>query len=307
MTTPALRIDGVSRRFGRTQALADVSFEVPENQICGLLGRNGAGKTTLMSIVAGHDRADDGTVQVFGVDPFEHAAAMGAVSFIRDNQRYPDDYYLKHVLRVGPLFHENWSAEIAEEVVERFRLPAKPPVKKYSRGQLSALGVLIGLASRAPLTIFDEPYLGLDAVARQLFYDRLIADYTDHPRTVVLSTHLIEEIGDLLERVLLIDRGRLLLADDADALRDSALTVSGPAERVSTFRRGRDVLHTESLGGSGRAVVRSAGPQDHLAAQTLGLAVEPTSLQQLVVALSRHSTPATDPGADRRPRLEEVS
>ena len=89
-------------------------------------------------------------------------------------------------------------------------------MRKLSRGMLSALGVTVGLAARAPLTFFDEPYLGLDAVARQLFYDRLLADYAEHPRTVVLSTHLIDEVGDLIEHVLLIDRGRLLLDEDAD-------------------------------------------------------------------------------------------
>jgi ABC-2 type transport system ATP-binding protein len=93
----------------------------------------------------------------------------------------------------------------------------------------SAVGIVIGLASRAPVTLFDEPYLGLDAVARQLFYDRLLADYAEHPRTVVLSTHLIEEIAPLLERVLLIDRGRVLLDADAEALGGSAVTVTGRA------------------------------------------------------------------------------
>jgi ABC-2 type transport system ATP-binding protein len=171
----------------------------------------------------------------------------------------------------------------------------------------SAVGIVIGLASRAPLTIFDEPYLGLDAVARQLFYDRLIADYAEHPRTVLLSTHLIEEIGDLLEHVLLIDSGRLLLAADADSLRDSAVTVTGPADRVAGFGRGRTVLRTESLGAFRRSVVSGAADQDRLAAQALGLTAEPTSLQQLVVALSHRSAPSTQPPVDGPVRLEEVS
>src|SRR6201746_2103618 len=97
-----------------------------------------------------------------------------------------------------------------------FRLPTNRRIKKLSRGQLSAVGVIVGLASRAPLTFFDEPYLGLDAVARQLFYDRLLADYAEHPRTVVLSTHLIDEISNLLENVLVLDHGRLTLDAPAD-------------------------------------------------------------------------------------------
>src|SRR3954452_9764125 len=117
----------------------------------------------------------------------------------------------------------------------------------------SAVGIIIGLASRAPVTLFDEPYLGLDAVARQLFYDRLLADYAQHPRTVVLSTHLIEEIADLLERVLLIDRGRVLLDGADEPLRDSPLTVMGLPDKVHSFARQHELLHTESLGGHSRA------------------------------------------------------
>ena len=161
----------------------------------------------------------------------------------------------------------------------------------------SAVGIVIGLASRAPLTLFDEPYLGLDAVARQLFYDRLISDYAEHPRTVVLSTHLIEEISGLLEHVLLIDRGRVLLDADAESLRDSALTVTGPGDKVQSFARQHELLHTESLGGHSRAVVRIHGTADRRAAAAQGLAVEPTTLQQLVVAMSLQAPAARGPCA----------
>ena len=115
MTAPAIRLTGVSRRFGRTTALADVTTEVPSGIVCGLLGRNGAGKTTLMSILAGHDRPSAGTVEVLGSEPFEHAAVMSSISLIRDNQRYPEDFKLKHVLRVAPRFHERWDAQLAAE------------------------------------------------------------------------------------------------------------------------------------------------------------------------------------------------
>ena len=167
----------------------------------------------------------------------------------------------------------------------------------------SAVGIVIGLASRAPLTLFDEPYLGLDAVARRLFYDRLLADYAEHPRTVVLSTHLIEEISDLLERVLLIDHGRVVLDEDADSLRSTALTVTGPRAAVEAFGRGRDVLTTESLGGHARAVVRVDGPDDEATAVAAGLTTEPTPLQQLVVELARSAAAPVRPAPVA---LEEV-
>ena len=106
----------------------------------------------------------------------------------------------------------------------------------------------LGLASRAPLTFFDEPYLGLDAVARQLFYDRLLADYAEHPRTVVLSTHLIDEVSDLLDHVVVLDHGRVVVDEDAETLRGSLVVVSGPSGAVDDFAAGHEVVHRENLG-----------------------------------------------------------
>jgi ABC-2 type transport system ATP-binding protein len=193
--------------------------------------------------------------------------------------------------------YPEWDHDLAADLIADFELPARRPIKKLSRGMTSAVGIVLGLASRAPLTLFDEPYLGLDAVARQLFYDRLLADYAEHPRTVVLSTHLIEEISDLLEHVLLIDHGRVLLDADAESLRAAALTVTGPARQVATFGGVHEVLHTESMAGQVRAVIRTGSAGDHRVAADLGLTVEPTSIQELVVAMSRSTARTTAPTA----------
>jgi ABC-2 type transport system ATP-binding protein len=305
--TAAVSLHDVTMRFRDNTALDGISTTVEQDSITGLLGRNGAGKTTLMQLMTGHRVPTSGRVEVLGGSPYENDRVLSSICFIKEGQCYPDHFRVQDALAAAALLFPTWDADVAAALLADFDLPAKRPVKKLSRGMTSAVGIIIGLASRAPVTLFDEPYLGLDAVARQLFYDRLIADYAEHPRTVLLSTHLIEEIGDLLEHVLLLDHGRLLLDADADSLRDSAVTVSGPAERVTSFGRGRSVLHTESLGGFQRAVVRTAGTQDGTAARALGLAVEPTSLQQYVVALSRRSEGSAARAGDAPVRLEEVS
>jgi ABC-2 type transport system ATP-binding protein len=147
---------------------------------------------------------------------------------------------------------------------------------------LSALGIVVGLASQAPLTLFDEPYLGLDPVARQLFYDRLLRDYAERPRTIVLSTHLIDEVSDLIEHVLLIERGRIAVDDDAERLRGRAVTVSGAGEAVDEFTADRQRLHSERILGQSRVTVLSRAT-DAERARALGLQLEPLTLQQLVV------------------------
>jgi ABC-2 type transport system ATP-binding protein len=221
-----IRMNGVTKRYGEVTALDGVSVELGENQIHGLLGRNGAGKTTVMQILTGQAFETSGTVEVFGQHPYENAAVLNRVCFIKESQKYPDTFRVKHAIRAAELLFPNWDAAFAAELMADFALPGNRSIKKLSRGMLSAVGVIIGLASRAPLTFFDEPYLGLDAVARQLFYDRLLADYAEHPRTVVLSTHLIDEVSDLIEHVVLIDKGRILIDEDAETLRSRAVTAS---------------------------------------------------------------------------------
>ena len=136
------------------------------------------------------------------------------------------------------MFYPNWSEELARQLLTDFDLPLQRRIRKLSRGMRSAVGIVIGLAARAELTLFDEPYAGLDAVARQLFYDRLLADFAEHPRTVVLSTHLIDEVADLLEHVVVLDRGRVVLDAPADDVRGTAMTVSGPVTAVEDLWRG---------------------------------------------------------------------
>lgn len=281
--TAAIEVTGLTRRFGSLAAVDDVSFTVEEGRIYGLLGRNGAGKTTLMQLLTGQDFATSGTIRVFGETPVENAGVLQNVCFIKESQKYPDDFKVKHVLRSAPWFFRNWDAAFAERLVTDFRLPADRRIKKLSRGQLSSVGVIVGLASRAPLTFFDEPYLGLDAVARQLFYDRLLEDYSEHPRTVVLSTHLIDEVSNLLEHVLVIDDGRIIIDESADALRGTASNVVGTKADVDAFTRGRSVLHREGIGGIASATIESLTPADRKAARAAGLELSPVSLQQLIV------------------------
>jgi ABC-2 type transport system ATP-binding protein len=182
------------------------------------------------------------------------------------------------------MVYPNWSEELARQLLADFGLPLRRRIRKLSRGMRSAVGITIGLAARAELTLFDEPYAGLDAVARQLFYDRLLADFAEHPRTVVLSTHLIDEAADLLEHVVMLDRGRVVLDAPADDVRGTRVTVSGPASAVEEFVAGRTVWHRQRLGS--RASVTVTGPFDFAAqarARVLHLSLEPLSLQQLLV------------------------
>jgi ABC-2 type transport system ATP-binding protein len=280
----------LTKEYGGLAALDDVTFSLRENVIYGLLGRNGAGKTTLMQILTGQTLAKAGTLSVFGAHPYENERVLSNVCFIKESQRYPDGFKVRDALRSARLLFPSWDEDFAAALLDDFALPPRRNIKKLSRGMHSSLGVIIGLASRAPLTLFDEPYLGLDAVARRLFYDRLLADYAEHPRTIVLSTHLIDEVSDLIEHVLLIDHGRIVLDEESDALRGQVMTVTGPSAAIDELAVAHE-LHRERVGGVARATVRGPfGAAERGRAEALGLDLEPMSLQELVVSITMPGT-----------------
>ncbi|MBQ1060332.1 MULTISPECIES: ATP-binding cassette domain-containing protein [Micromonospora] len=284
---------GLTKRFGEVTALDDVTFTLTGDKIYGLLGRNGAGKTTLMQLITGQNSGTSGDLMLFGERPYENERVLSRVVFIKESQTYPTAYQVRHVLSLAKRLFPNWDEDFAQSLVDDFDLPRKRKVRKLSRGMLSALGVTIGLAARAPLTFFDEPYLGLDAVARQLFYDRLLADYAENPRTVVLSTHLIDEVAELIEHVLLLDRGKLLLDAPSDELRGEVVEASGPAAAVDEFAAAHRALHREQLGGAVRASLRgSFDDAERTRAKKLGIDLAPVSLQQAVVRLTTERTNA---------------
>ncbi|XPP27240.1 MAG: ATP-binding cassette domain-containing protein [Leucobacter sp.] len=317
--TIAIETRGLTRVHGDIRALDDVTVRIHENVITGLLGRNGAGKTTFMSLATAQDRPSAGEVRLWpqgaspeqtavtrhgdaharGEKPFEHARVLEQMCFIRDNQRYPDDYRLRHALRAARIFYPNWSQELADELVELFRIPQKTVIKKFSRGQFSALGIVLGLASRAPITFFDEPYLGLDATARGYFYDALLRDYAAHPRTIVLSTHLIDEMDRLLERVVILDRGRVVQDAEVDELRGLAHQVSGREGEVERYAAGRRVLGRHRVGGLASFVIEGrVSDEDRAAAAAGDLEIGPVSLQDLVAAYGAADPESADPTAD---------
>ncbi|TDF92743.1 ABC transporter ATP-binding protein [Paenibacillus piri] len=282
-----VELKSVTKSFGQVMAVQDISFSMEQGKIYGLLGRNGAGKTTIMHMITAQLFLTSGELKVFGETPYENNRVLNQLCFVKEGQKYPDNFRVVDVLEVAAALFPNWDREYALSLIEDFRLPMKRRVKKLSRGMLSSVGIVIGLASRAPLTIFDEPYLGLDAVARTIFYDRLIEDFAVHPRTIVLSTHLIDEVSRILEHIIVIDQGRLLLDEDADVLRGRAFTVIGPAATVDSFAEGKDTIQRDTFGGFvSTTVMGNLYGTDRKHAEALGLEIAPVSLQQMIIHLT---------------------
>lgn len=274
--------------YGSTSVLEGVTLELDADRIHGLLGRNGTGKTTLLSAIASLRQPGRGILRIDGHDPFENEHLMERICLIRES----GDVLVDEPLRTNldffegarPTFDRAW----AEQLLAEFGLRPRQKPSALSRGQQSAVGVVLGLASRAPVTMFDEVHLGMDAPARQLFYDTLLADFVEHPRTVILSSHLISEIEHLLETVTVLHGGTMLLSDEVDDLRARGATLTGPAAVVAELAAThRQVLASRDLGPTRQVTLFGELDEASLdRAGQAGLEIGPVPLQDLFIHLT---------------------
>ncbi|KMK78332.1 ABC transporter [Alkalihalobacillus pseudalcaliphilus] len=280
----------VSLQFKNKKVLKDISFQLDGNKIYGLLGRNGAGKTTLLSLLATFHRLNDGEITANGEAIFENRKYVESVVFIRD-EKFDDvqaEQKVKRWLRGQSLFRPNFDKGYAEKLMKRFKIPMNQTVSELSRGKQSALHVVSGLASRAPITIFDEAYLGMDAPAREIFYEEVLQDYMEYPRTIILSTHLISEMESMFEEVLIIDRGELLVHEEVDSLRSKGTSLTGEKQLVDDFIKGKEILKEQVLGQTKRAMIfGELSNEERELAKTKNIEVGPVSLQELFIHLTK--------------------
>ncbi|WP_339295829.1 ABC transporter ATP-binding protein [Paenibacillus sp. FSL W7-1279] len=282
-----IQFDRLSVVYGDLEAVRNVSLHLPAGKIYGLLGRNGAGKTSLLSVLASFREPSSGSVTVGGEQPFENAKIMKEVSFIYDID-YKDETdkvkaAIESVARHRPHFDTGYALELAR----KFNLPLDKQLKQLSKGMQSAFNVCIGLASRSPVTILDEVYLGMDAPSREIFYRELLEDQERHPRTFILSTHLVSEMDYLFEEVIIIHKGQFVLQDDYESLTSRGVSITGPAAKVDEYIQGMKVLNVQQLGSTKAVMVYGElGEEAQLAAHRARLEIGPISLQDLFIHLT---------------------
>jgi ABC-2 type transport system ATP-binding protein len=282
-----IEIKNVSKSFGKTKALKNVSATFSDGKICGFLGRNGAGKTTLLNILANRIFPDQGQVLIDGEPALENDRALAKIFYMTEKTMYPVTMKVLDVIRLTLGFFPQFDLDYANQLADRFKLAVGKKIGSLSTGYLSIFKMILTLASNAPVIIFDEPVLGLDANHRDLFYKELVAHYNDAHNTVILSTHLIEEAAGLLEDVIIIKEGQILLTQPVDEFVQLAYTVSGPQENVDRYVTGKKVIREEALGRYKAATIyqkRNGVDQDALS--KLGLDITPARLQELFISLT---------------------
>lgn len=282
-----IQFDRLSVIYGDLEAVRNVSFHLPAGKVYGLLGRNGAGKTSLLSVLASFREPSSGSVTIGGEQPFENAKIMREVSFIYDVDYKDETDKVKAAIESVARYRPHFDTAYALELARKFNLPLDKQLKQLSKGMQSAFNVCIGLASRSPVTILDEVYLGMDAPSREIFYRELLEDQERHLRTFILSTHLVSEMDYLFEEVIIIHKGQFVLQDDYESLTSRGVSVTGPAAKVDEFIQGMKVLNVQQLGSTKAVMVYGELSEEaQLAAHRAGLEIGPISLQDLFIHLT---------------------
>ncbi len=217
---PVAEVAGLSRRFGRTLALDGVSLEVPRGEVFGLVGENGAGKTTLIQHLLGRLRAQSGTVRVFGLDPVrDPVGVLSRVGYLSEERDLPVWMRVGEMLRYLRAFYPGWDERYEDELRRRFELDPGAKLRALSQGQRARAGLVAALAYRPDLLLLDEPSAGLDPVVRRDILHAIVRTVADEGRTVVFSSHLLDEVERVSDRVAMIDRGRIVLCGRVDEVK----------------------------------------------------------------------------------------
>lgn len=273
--------------FGKHKALNNINFQLEGQKIYGLLGRNGAGKTSLLSILASFREPSSGSLLINGEEPFENSSLMQQVHFVYNKNYKEETRNLKSFIEDHERYRPNFNKEYALYLVDKFKIPTTKPLKKLSQGMQSAVNVTLGLASRTPITIFDEAYVGMDAPTREIFYKEVLEDQSNHPRVMILSTHLVSEMDYLFDEVLMIKNGRLIVHEDYESIVSKGATIIGHFEKVDQFVGTMMQVNTQQLGNTKSVtIIGELSDAQREEASHKGLEVGPVALQDLFIYIT---------------------
>ena len=282
-------LDKVNLWYGKTHALKDISFTLRENTICGLLGRNGAGKTSLMALLASYRPASSGSLTYGGQTIFNNPEVMPQIAFIRNRNEAGSGSKVKEYLHTWAKFRPDWDEAYAEKLICDFEIPENKAMNALSLGMQATVRGILGLASRCPVTLYDEAYFGMDAVVRKRFIGEILEDYMRYPRTILFSTHFIGEVENMLEEVLVLSDGNILLHEESDSLRSKGITLTGDVAAVDKMVAALDAkLLSERFLGNQKEVVLFGTPSEAQKMQIdgLGLKLSQPSLQDLFIHIT---------------------
>lgn len=276
-----IELKQVTKRYGQAAVLKNITLSIDEPGIYCLLGRNGAGKTTLLKSIAGYQNITDGCIKVDGKEITTSTLDTG-VSYIENFAKH-FNLPVRKLMKIASEVNPDYDYDFASEMMERFELDGKKKFSHLSLGMKTMVSTIICLASSKDVILLDEPVLGFDAIMRVEFYDMLTESFKKHPRIIIVSTHIIEEIAKTIEKLIIIDRGSIRFFDTLQSVEAKAFSVSGLQRDVEAATRGLNVIGQSTVGGLVTSYIFDTPPQE-----SASIEVRPLSLQDFFIQMVGH-------------------
>lgn len=285
-----IKATNLTKNYGSKKAIDDFSVSIPADGIIGLIGRNGSGKTTFMKLCAGLLNKTGGTVEVFGKEPMDNLEVLSNLTYTYHDLRYEKPLKLLSILQNYAVMFQSFDMEFALKLLKYFDLRKEMKYRYLSQGMASTFNFICGLSCRVPLTMFDEPVLGMDITVRRAAYEVLLREYNEHPRTIIISSHLLSELEGVLSDILLIDKGRMILHENIDDLRQVAYRIQGDKNNLDGFCKDKKVIYYKNGDLNSTAVIHEK--PDELTMQTAkaaGLQISSVRAEDLCIYLTREN------------------
>ena len=276
-----IELKKVTKQYGQAAVLKNITLSIDEPGIYCLLGRNGAGKTTLLKSIAGYQNITDGTIQVDGRLITTSTLDTG-VSYIENFAKH-FNLPVRKLIQIASEVNSDYDYDFAFEMMERFELDGKKKFKQLSLGMKTMVSTIICLASNKRVVLLDEPVLGFDAIMRVEFYDMLAESFRKHPRIIIVSTHIIEEIAKTIQKLIIIDKGSIRFFDTLKAVETKAFSISGLQKDVEAATQNLNIIGQDTVGGLVTSYIFDTPPE-----QTASLEIHPLSLQDFFIQMVGH-------------------
>lgn len=276
-----IELKNVTKQYGSSSVLNKIDLTIDEPGIYCLLGRNGAGKTTFLKSIAGYQNITSGQIKVDG-KTVSTAALDTGVSYIENFARH-FNLPVGKLLRIASEVNADFDHSFATEMMERFELDRKKKFNQLSLGMKTMVSTIVCLSSNRPVVLLDEPVLGFDAIMRVEFYDMLTESFRHHPRMIIVSTHIIEEIAKTIHKLIMMDKGRIRFFDTLQAVEEKAFSVSGLKKDVDAATANLNVIGQDAVGGLVTSYIFDQPPK-----QEASLEITPLSLQDFFVQMVGH-------------------
>ncbi|MDN5342208.1 MULTISPECIES: ATP-binding cassette domain-containing protein [Oceanotoga] len=270
-----LKVENLTKKFKKIKVLNNLNISIESNGIYCLLGRNGAGKTTLLKIISGYIPKYEGNIYIDNIK-IPKGQIPKNLCFIEEKVKQLNKP-IKELYKISSTFYENWDYELANELSEKFNLDLNQKFKKLSFGMQTITNSIIALCSNSKITLLDEPMLGFDSILREQFYESIIESYQRSPKLIIISTHLIDEIANYCEKVMIMNSGKIILNETIENINEKSFSIIGEAKEVENAIKDLNILSKEYVSNYMHATLYDENTQN----LTGNFNIEKISLQKL--------------------------